>query len=93
MLVPILLKRPDQNKGMCVRYESFQKYSYLSSPRPPSSARIDSLSSLLLVEVTGGGLGTKLLPPVLTTAVGYPPSPDAADPTLPLDELTGLLAV
>ena len=72
-----------------IRIESFQRYHYLSSPSPPSSARIDSLSSLPVVEVTGGGLGAKLFPPVL--AVGYPP-PDTPD-TLPLDELTGLLAV
>ena len=55
---------------------------------------MDSLSSLLVAELTGGGLGTKPFPPVL--AVGYPPPPppppDTPD-TLPLDELTGLLVV
>ena len=95
MLVPVLLKRSAQRISVRIKarimIQSFQRYHYLSSPSPPSSARIDSLSSLLVVEVTGGGLGAKLFP---VLAVGYPlpPPPDTPD-TLPLDELTGLLAV
>ena len=95
MLVPVLLKRSAQRISVRIKtrimIQSFQRYHYLSSPSPPSSARIDSLSSLLVVEVTGGGLGAKLFP---VLAVGYPPpSPPDTPDTLPLDELTGLLVV
>ena len=67
MLVPVLLKRPGWKSGT---EDQIEKCHYLSSPSPPSSARIDSLSSRLLVEVTGVGLFVaKLVPPEVTA--GY----------------------
>ena len=91
VLVPVLLKRSGQKSESESEKLSSSIQKYLSSPSPPSSARIDSLSSRLVVEVTGGGFGAKLFPPVL--AVGYPPPPPPPPDTLPLDELTGLMAV
>ena len=55
MLVPVLLQRSEKQHEV----EKDQQFQYLSSPSPPSSARIDSLSSRLLAEVaTEVGLGT-----------------------------------
>ena len=80
MLVPVLLQRSEKQHEV----EKEQQFQYLSSPSPPSSARIDSLSSRLLAEVTAEvELGTKLVAP---GAAGHP---DA----LPLEGVTRLLVV